>query len=307
MLICIGEILVDIFDDGKNRTTLPGGAPFNVASNALLYTKDVSFVGAIGNDDNGKLLLNEANKKGFKDLNIKVLDDKYTSRAIVTLSNGERSFRFERSEGADYQLSINDIDINKIKDDDIVHIGSLMLSTDVGRNFYHELIHKIRANSKAKISFDINYRDDIFNSQDEAKKTFINALKEADILKFSIEELELLTSKKDILESLEILLNDKQIAVVTLGKDGSIFYHNHHLVKVDTYKIKPVDTTGAGDAFYSYFLASLINHPHFINDDDQIAYYLKRANVVGGLTTLKKGAINVAPKEEQIDEFIASK
>ena len=48
---------------------------------------------------------------------------------------------------------------------------------------------------------------------------------------------QLLTSKKDILESLETLLNDKQIAVVTLGKDGSIFYHNHHLVKVDTYNV----------------------------------------------------------------------
>ena len=76
------------------------------------------------------------------------------------------------------------------------------------------------------------------------------------------------------------------------------------MVKVDTYPVKPIDTTGAGDAFYSYFLASLVNHPEFINDDDKIRHYLTRANVVGALTTLKKGAIGAAPKEIEIDEFI---
>ena len=108
MLISVGEILVDIFDDGNHRTTLPGGAPFNVACNALLYTKDVTFYGAVGNDDNGKLLINTVKGKGFNHPHIKVLDNRYTSRAIVTLKDGERYFRFERDEGADYVLDIND-------------------------------------------------------------------------------------------------------------------------------------------------------------------------------------------------------
>ena len=106
---------------------------------------------------------------------------------------------------------------------------------------------------------------------------------------------------------LKELLNDKQIAVITLGKDGSIYYHNGHMIKVDTYPVKPVDTTGAGDAFYSYFLASLVNEPDFIKDEEKIKHYLRRANVVGGLATLKKGAINSAPKEEEIDKFLNRK
>ncbi len=73
---------------------------------------------------------------------------------------------------------------------------------------------------------------------------------------------------------------------------------------VNTYPVKPVDTTGAGDAFYSYFLSSLINHPTLINSDKDIIHYLARANVVGGLATLKKGAIDSAPNEEMIDEFL---
>lgn len=304
MLISIGEILVDIFDDGNKQTILPGGAPFNVACNALLYTKEVSFVGAVGNDDNGKLLIDAGREKPFKELNIKVLPDRYTSKAIVSLNNGERSFRFDRSFGADYALDINDIDFRNIKDNDIVHIGSLMLSEEKGVNFYHELVKHIRNSSKAKISFDINYRDDIFPSPEVAKNVIISALKKADILKFSLEEVELLTNQKDLSIALKELLNEKQISVITLGSKGSIYYHDGHMVKVDTFPVKPVDTTGAGDAFYSYFLASLVNNPEFINNDEQIKSYLTRANVVGGLATLKKGAINSAPKEIEIDQFL---
>ena len=306
MLISIGEILVDIFKDGNSKTTLPGGAPFNVACNALLYTKDVGFIGTVGKDEDGELLLNTAKGKPFKYLDIKVLNDRYTSKAIVSLDNGERSFKFDRSFGADYIFDINSINLKNIKDDDIIHIGSLMLSEKEGREFFFELVNRIKKETNAKISFDINYRDDIFNSEAEAKEIFIKALKEADFLKFSIEEVELLTKEKDLVKGLKTLLNENQIAVITLGSKGSIYYHNSHIVEVPTYKVKPVDTTGAGDAFYSYFLASLVNHPEFINCDKEIIHYLTRANVVGGLATLKKGAINVAPSEEEIDQFLAS-
>ena len=304
MLICIGEILVDIFDDGNSRTALPGGAPFNVACNASLYTKEVGFVGAVGNDEYGKLLLDTASNRNFSFTNIKVLNDRDTSKAIVSLNNGERSFRFERDNGADYALDISDIDLSMIKDNDIVHIGSLMLSSEQGRNFYHQLIDEIRHHSGAKISFDINYRDDIFSSPDEAKKIFISALKEADILKFSEDEILLLTNNQNIVDGLKELLNDNQIAVVTLGSKGSLLYKDGKVIEVGTYPVKPVDTTGAGDAFYSYFLASLVNHPNFINNKDEVVKYLTRANVAGGLCTLKKGAINTAPSEEEINVFL---
>ena len=304
MLISIGEILVDIFKDGEHKTAFPGGAPFNVACNALLYTPEVGFIGTIGDDEDGRLLLNTAESKPFKLLNIRVLNDRYTSKAIVTLDNGERSFKFDRSFGADYIFDINSIDFSEIKDNDIIHIGSLMFSEKEGREFFFELVKQIRSRTKAKISFDINYRDDIFSSSIEAKNIFISALREADILKFSLEEIELLTNKPDLVSGLKELLNDKQIAVVTLGSKGSIFYQNGEIVEVPTFPVKPVDTTGAGDAFYSYFLASLVNEPDFVNSKEKIKHYLQRANVVGGLATLKKGAINVAPKEEEIDVFL---
>ena len=306
MLISIGEILVDIFKSEKGETALPGGAPFNLACNALNYTRDVYFVGAVGNDENGRMLLKVANEKGFVKNGVKVLMDRETTRAVVTLKDGERSFTFERDNGADYRLSLDDVDFSLIKSGDIVHVGSLMLSYKEGIQFFNSLVKKIKEIKGVKLSFDINYRDDIFPSSESAKEIFINALKQADILKFSDDELILLSGETNIATALKNLLKTQQIAVITLGKNGSMLYKEGKIYQQETVPVKPVDTTGAGDAFYSYFLSSLVNHPHLLDDEKMIHQYLFRSNIVGGLTTLKKGAIGVAPLEQEIDDYIVS-
>lgn len=303
MILSIGEILVDIFIDNDKKTVFPGGAPFNVASNISNFDGDISFYGAVGNDEYGDFLSNFANKK-IKDVYIDKINNRNTTEAIVTLDNGERSFKFVRDNGSDYILDIKNLSRFNLIDSKIIHIGSLMLSYKEGRDFFYQAIKYIKENTKALISFDVNYRDDIFNSEDEAKEIFLSALKEADIIKFTEEELELLSNKKDILKALKSLLNDNQVAVVTLGKDGSLFYSKDLFIKVPTYPLKPVDTTGAGDAFYSYFLYAL-DKGLYLSNVDEIKDALLRANVTGGLATQKKGAIDVAPNLKEIEEFIS--
>ena len=302
MVLSIGEILVDIFIEGEKKTAYPGGAPFNLACNIAHFDGEVSFYGAIGNDEYGRFLFDFAKKK-LPTAIIDVKEDRHTTEAIVTLINGERSFRFNRDKGSDYILDIKTLgkfDLSKVS---IVHIGSLMLSYKEGREFFYQAIEYIHKNSKCLISFDVNYRDDIFKDENEAKDIFLNAIKYADIVKFTEEELELLSKQKDVLKGLKTLLNEKQIAVVTLGKDGSIFYSKDKYLKVASYPLKPVDTTGAGDAFYSYFLYSL-DKGLDINDDEKIINTLKRANITGGLATQKKGAIDIAPNNQEIDHFL---
>ena len=303
MVLSIGEILVDIFVDKDHKEVFPGGAPFNVASNiAHFNNKEAAFYGAIGNDEYGHFL-KEYSKDKLNHLYLDTLDEYYTTEAIVTLKEGERSFRFNRENGADYHLNVSklkEIDLSNIN---IVHIGSLMLSTKEGRDFFHACIRYIKSFKNIKISFDVNYRDDIFSSEDEAKKVFLEAIKEANIIKFTSEELELLTGIKDIKKSLSLLLNFNQIAVITLGKEGSIFYSYNRFIKVPSIEMKPVDTTGAGDAFYSYFLYEL-DKDLDINDEQKIKEALFKANIVGGLATQKKGAIGVVPSLEELNKFI---
>ena len=301
MVLSIGEILVDIFMDGNNKTIFPGGAPFNVACNIAHFNKGkAAFYGAIGKDDNGELLKDFSNKN-ISDVYLDILNEYETTQAIVTLDNGERSFRFNR--GADYRLNVNKLKDINFNDINIVHLGSLMLSHQIGRDFINETINYIRLNKKCLISFDVNYRDDIFSSPEEAKKVLLDVIRQVDVIKFTEEELTLLSGQEDIKTGLDILLNPNQVAVVTLGKDGSVFYSKDKYIKVKSFPLKPVDTTGAGDAFYSYFLYSL-DKGLDLSNDESIKYALLRANVVGGLTTQKKGAVGSAPRMEEVEDFI---
>lgn len=300
MVLSIGEILVDIFVDGDNKKVFPGGAPFNVACNIKNFGGDVAFYGAVGPDEYGDLLKEAAHKR-LSNYHLDTLSDRDTTQALVTIISGERSFKFVRSNGADYHLNLNylnEFDLSKVK---VVHIGSLMLSTSEGRDFYYSAT-KFFKDKGIKISFDINYRDDIFSSPEEAKEIFLNALKEADIIKFTEEELELLSGEKDIKKGLKLLLNDNQIAVITLGSKGSIFYNKDKYIHQPSIPLKPVDTTGAGDAFYSYFLYALDNNLDLSNDSD-IKDALMRSNISGGLTTQKFGAIDSAPNKEELEDF----
>ena len=303
MILSIGEILVDIFVDKENRQVFPGGAPFNVACNiAHFNNKEVAFLGAVGKDAYGEKLLNYSKEK-VAHLYLNVLDKYHTTEAIVTLVDGERSFRFNRDNGADYHLdleALHKVDLTYVN---IAHIGSLMLSYPNGREFFNDSVSYLKSKG-IKISFDVNYRDDIFNSEDEAKEIFLNAIKQADIIKFTSEELELLTGENDIKKSLVKLLNKSQIAVVTLGAEGSVFYKQGKFIKVSSYPMKPVDTTGAGDAFYSYILYEL-DKGLDLDNEEKIKEALLKANIVGGLATQKRGAIDVVPSLKELDDFIS--
>lgn len=303
MVDVIGEILVDIFKDETKCEVFPGGAPFNVASNIKLFGGSSSFYGAVGKDEYGKFLKKYARKVKFDNLVLKTLSKRETTQALVTLTNGERSFKFVRDNGADYALSIRNIEKLNINKGDIVHIGSLMLSFSRGRRFFYKLVDLAKEKG-ALISFDINYRDDIFENEQVAKRIFKKAMLKADYLKISDEELKVLSKKKKFESSVKDLVKDNQVAFISLGSKGSCVYRNNSFVFEDTIKVSPIDTTGAGDAFYSYVLFELDNNKKVLQNESLIHKMLKRANAVGAIATLKKGAIGVAPTIEELNSYL---
>lgn len=300
MVLSIGEILVDIFVDGENKTVFPGGAPFNLASNIAHFGGDISFYGAVGKDEYGDFLSKFALGKVSHSL-IDRPEGRHTSEAIVSLIDGERYFRFNRDNGADYALRLACLKQFDLRHFNIVHIGSLMLSFTEGESFFYEAIDYIKSSSKALISFDVNYREDIFASSEQARKTFLKAIEYADILKFTEEELRLLSNQDDLDEAIKTLLKPHQIAFVTLGKEGSLFYGRGKKIHADTIPLVPLDTTGAGDAFYSYILYELDKGLE-IKDEVAIRVALQKANFVGGYATQKKGAIGVVPSMDIINK-----
>ena len=289
MILAIGEILIDkIVENGTQKNFL-GGAPVNMIVNAKKEGSKCAFVGRVGNDDNGKFLISQIKKAGLDRLDIQVDNERATTIALVTLDNGERDFKFVRSNTADYHLSVEEIDFNSYKNLQLIHLGSLMLSEKEGVEFANEIVKKSKELG-VKLSFDVNFRADTYDSVEVAKKTYLPFIKSADIVKFSEEEVELFTGEADICKACESLSRENQLIVVTLGSKGSFYYFNGNSAIKPTKPIKPIDTTGAGDAFFGSFIANVVGKDL---SSENILIALERANKKGAETTQFYGAVKL--------------
>jgi ribokinase len=89
----------------------------------------------------------------------------------------------------------------------------------------------------------------------------------------------------------------RQTYVVTLGGDGAIAIRDGEILHVESLKIEPLDTVGAGDTFCGYLAAGL---------DQGLAFdvALKRAAVAGSLACLEAGAQPSIPTAAMVDARI---
>ena len=149
---------------------------------------------------------------------------------------------------ADYQIDLEECESFNDKDLSIVHLGSLMLSEKVGVDLAKSVVNKAKKLGK-KISFDVNFRLDLYNDFDDAINAYKPFVEQADIIKFSDDELLAYTGESDLMKAIEKVSKKDVLLVVTMGSKGSLYYYNENMKIIPTDVVKPIDTTGAGDAF----------------------------------------------------------
>jgi len=293
MILSIGEILADMVGETVDKTltfkAFCGGAPFNVAVNAKLSGASVGFIGRVGKDVIGRFVTEEAKKANLDYLDIQVDKQRNTTLAFVTLTDGERDFAFNRHDTADFNINIEEIDFNKYKDLNIIHLGSLMLSEENGKSFAEKIAEKAKTLG-VKLSFDMNFRMDTYKDFLDAKNAYKPYVEQADIIKFSDDELRLYTGIDDVKTAIESIYQKDQLFLLTLGSKGSMYYLNGESGIIPTEKVKPIDTTGAGDAFFGTFLANIENKEW---NKENIENALVKANKAGALTTQFLGAVKL--------------
>lgn len=295
MIVSVGEILVDMIGGNRGGDFVyerkAGGAPFNVACAAKKLGAQVAFVGCVGDDTMGAFLTEFAASRGIDELQIQKSTQHNTTLAFVDISAaGERSFCFYRKNTADMRLP--QVSNELLARADIVHIGSLMLSEKNGVKYALSLIRSAHKLGK-RVSFDVNYRTDIFRDREQAVATYKKVIAQADIVKFSEDELEIFTR-----EYAQELAKTKLLAI-SLGGEGSMWMYGGKSEIVPTISVESVDTTGAGDAFFAGVLAGLekLCAPYSQSDLNGIFRF---ANVCGALNTLGRGAIDSLPSVEDV-------
>ena len=265
-ILCVGEALIDMICTDKGKTLSAGdnflkktgGAPTNVAAAIAALGGSVELAAKVGTDPFGKQLVAEMQDFGVSTRWMLQDSNYFTTFAFVSLmESGERDFYFNR--GADGQLTREEVDDIDLEEFSIIHFGSATgFLPGPLQAAYLSLLHKA-LQKNIFISFDPNFRHLLFKNNTQ---TFIdqswNFLKCCHFFKLSDEEALLITGGTTLQDAADILL-EKTSAVfaITLGKDGAMLGFNHTTTIVPGIDVKPIDTTGAGDAFVGAVLYQL--------------------------------------------------
>lgn len=300
-----GDAVVDLIPDGENHyLKCAGGAPANVAVGVARLGRDAGFIGRVGFDPLGKFMQETLNAENVSTEHM-ILDPNHrTSTVIVGLDNGERSFTFMVNPSADQFLEVGDLP--PFQAGDFLHCCSIALIHEPSRSTTIEAIRRIKG-AGGFFSFDPNLRDSLWPSLEEMKTVVNQVVAMADILKFSEEELTLLTNTTTLEEATHVITAQypEKLIIVTLGKDGAVYYFNGKSQLVPGKALQPVDTTGAGDAFVSGLLAGLSEVSDWKNEDALVSV-IRKANASGALATTAKGAMAALPNKAQLDAFLAN-
>ena len=218
----------------------------------------VELAAKVGVDPFGKHLIDVMQSFGVSIKWMLQDENSFTTFAFVSLlKNGERDFYFNR--GADGQLSREEVNEINLDEFSIVHFGSATGFLPGPLQLAYQSLLQKALQKNMFISFDPNYRNLLFQHN---KQSFIeqswNFLNACHFFKVSDEEATMLTGTETVKDAAAVFIEKtKAVFAITLGKDGTMLGLNGKTEIIKSIDIKPVDTTGAGDAFVGAVLYQL--------------------------------------------------
>ncbi|NHI91179.1 MAG: carbohydrate kinase family protein [Candidatus Lokiarchaeota archaeon] len=296
-VISIGAVLLDInakverFPSIDDEVFVPelimsgGGSAANIAIACSRLGLKSAFIGKIGKDANGEFLKKEFLKENVN-INGLVQDTNYnTGMCFIPVSKGERMI-FAHS-GAANHLNPEDIKKNQILSTKIVLLASL-------KNL-KPLIQAAEYAKDEDILVALNPGTLIADQDYGTTKELVQL---TDIFISSEKELNKIMNEKYTNISLKkILKMGPSVVAMTRGSKGALISEKNQRKEIPAYKVKVVDTTGAGDSFTAGFLAGYLE-----GKDLEICGKMGNANAAILIQNI--GARNQLAKKEILEDFI---
>jgi fructokinase len=275
-ILCFGEVLWDRLPSGEK----PGGAPMNVALHLTAAGLNVSLASKIGADKQGNRLIEFLQKSGLNTDLIQVDNSLPTSEVLVHLDD-EQNATYEICEPVAWDnIVFNNALKNIAQNSGLLVYGSLASRSMTTRKTLFRLM-----DSDVVKLMDINLRKP-YDKPDVVKPL----LEKTDILKLNDDELKIICSWKNFVvrdeKAMVKWLADQynlKMLCVTRGKNGAILFSDNTFYDHPGYKVKTIDTVGAGDAFLSGLIAALLS-----SQDLQAA--LELACATGAFVASRAGA-----------------
>jgi len=247
------------FEDLKNniiiKKTVAGGSVANTMSGIAYLKGSSSFIGKINSDHFGEIYI-----KSLADINVrfsyvKKKENLSTGASIIFVTpDSERTMCTYL--GISSNLSANDINEDDIIGHELILLEGYLWDKGISEKMFKHTINIAKKN-KIKIAMSLS---DIF-CVGRHKKDFYNLLEnELDILIGNENEINELTNRKNLLDSINQLKKLNKLIVITRSGEGSIAIKNKEVISCNSIKVKKIkDLTGAGDLFAAGFLKEYLD------------------------------------------------
>ena len=194
------------------------------------------------------------------------------------------------------------MDKSLIDEAKVFHFGTLSLTDEPVRTTTQKCVAYAKEQGKL-ITCDPNLRKPLWRSEEEAKEQILWSLQQADVVKISDDEVDFLWSCTPE-EGADKLLNEfgVSLAMVTLGPKGCLLKTKNAVCQVNSPKVSPVDTTGAGDIFGGSAVYRLLelNKPFEALTAEDLRYIGAFASTAASLSTEALGGIPSIPEKDTV-------
>ncbi len=298
----IGELNVDVIVTGLSQAPLMGAETLvdeitlRLGSASAIFAcgiaklgHRVTFVSQVGKDLFGEFCLSELRLAGISTKDVSIRPDLRTGVTIALSSRNDRALVTDL--GAIATLNFNPSRMSMFKGHQHLHMTSYFLQQELRPAFARILREARRAGLNT--SFDPNS-----DPTKKWSKKIDQVLSHTDILFLNKSEAEQLTRTQGVRNALKKLGASVPCAVIKLGRKGAVAIKAGEIASVDGYKVKTVDTTGAGDSFAAGFVSAYLNN-------EPLRECLRFGNACGALSATKFGGTAGQPNAREIKKFLS--
>ena len=292
-LILRGEDIVPDFGQAEklveDASMELGGSAAIFACGASRLGLKVGFLGKLGEDSFGEFLKNVMDERGIDTSQILMAPGRRTGLTVHLSQPHDRAML--TFPGTINEFSCDEIDDRLFFHTRLVHLGSYYLQTALQPGLA-DFFNGVKAKG-AKISLDPGW-----DPTEKWNGNLGKVLDQIDVFLPNDHEATRITSSETTSQALNELNRYSLLPVIKLGDKGACSMWKEEFISQPVYKVRNVDSTGAGDSFNAGFVFAYLQ-------EKDIRDCLRWGCACGALSTMYPGGIEGQPTRVDVESFLS--
>lgn len=272
----------------KNMSLTMGSASAILATNIAKLNLNVGFIGKLGDDELGKIVINTLKQRNVDIRGIEINSNVNTG--ITAVMSFPEDYAMITYMGAMEHFSIDDIDFNYLKRAKHMHFSNLYLQPTMKKKAtaLFKRAKELGLTTSLDPGWDPNenWDDDIYS-----------ALEFVDVFMPNEQEALYIGGSDNIDEALSKFEKYCKVSVITQGSQGSICRSEGKTIRAKVFPAQVKDTTGAGDSFNAGFLSKWINNA-------DLKTCIRSGSACGSIATTQLGGSTASPNQMELKAFL---